>query len=170
MTVGAIGYYPFSHQTAFELLNGIVRGVLPELFEGCSKELRSFLACCLHKNPEHRMSAEELLLHPWLTKQNIEVEIIPNISNQARTKTETKTEIEIEEKLSSSSSSPPTEAFAKLVVEVQSDAERDTEVSSPADQEAKVSSQEERETSSQQEDDRKTASSTPEEILARSVT
>lgn len=32
-----------------------------------SKDLETFLKCCFQKDPEHRLTARELLVHPWIT-------------------------------------------------------------------------------------------------------
>jgi serine/threonine protein kinase len=66
----ANGEYPYpslSSANAFVLLSQIINDPAPTLsMDTFSPEFVDFIARCLHKEPEHRPQAHELLQHPWL--------------------------------------------------------------------------------------------------------
>ena len=68
----ADGQYPYSsfssaNPNAFVLLSQIINDPAPTLStETFSPTFADFVARCLHKEPEHRPQAHELLEHPWL--------------------------------------------------------------------------------------------------------
>jgi len=68
----ADGQYPYSsfssaNPNAFVLLSQIINDPAPTLStETFSPAFADFVARCLHKEPEHRPQAHELLEHPWL--------------------------------------------------------------------------------------------------------
>jgi hypothetical protein len=76
----ALGRFPYSAALKtgvyLDMMQVIVNGPSPSLPRlpdgsfggGWSREFVHFIACCLHKDPEQRATAEELLLHPWLSQ------------------------------------------------------------------------------------------------------
>ena len=68
----AEGHYPYSsfsvaNPNAFVLLSQIINDPAPTLStQTFSPAFADFVARCLHKEPEHRPQAGELLEHPWL--------------------------------------------------------------------------------------------------------
>jgi mitogen-activated protein kinase kinase 1 len=66
----ATSKYPFYEQsTCIEMAQTILEAKVPELPEGkFSIEFRDFLSQCLRRDPQTRLSAEELLSSPWLQR------------------------------------------------------------------------------------------------------
>ena len=60
-------YYEFD---AMQAMFRIVQDKCPPLPNDISDNLRDFLLKCFEKDPEKRLSAKELLFHPWLTQPN----------------------------------------------------------------------------------------------------
>lgn len=46
----------------------VLPGVVSSTREELSIELEDFLLRCLHRNPQERPTAQELLAHPWMEK------------------------------------------------------------------------------------------------------
>ncbi|CAM9823677.1 unnamed protein product [Discosporangium mesarthrocarpum] len=63
----AIGKYPLPKD--YWAMRQVMEGPLPQLAEGegCSAELLSFIEAMLRRDPEERLTAAELLEHPFLT-------------------------------------------------------------------------------------------------------
>eukprot|EP00053_Salpingoeca_punica_P012600 m.112987 g.112987 ORF g.112987 m.112987 type:complete len:439 (-) comp15989_c0_seq1:502-1818(-) len=55
-----------SNMSVFDLLGHIVDGEPPKLPESFSREFRDFVSKCLVKDPAHRASLAELMVHPWI--------------------------------------------------------------------------------------------------------
>lgn len=63
----ATGRYPFHEQAnCIEVAQTILDADIPQLPKEFSSNLKYFLSQCLHKNPEQRCAAEELLGSAWL--------------------------------------------------------------------------------------------------------
>ncbi|KAM5579941.1 mitogen-activated protein kinase kinase 5-like [Rosa sericea] len=63
-----IGRYPFSaHKGDWSLMWGICMSQPPEAPVYASRELRHFIACCLQREPKKRLSAAQLLQHPFIS-------------------------------------------------------------------------------------------------------
>jgi serine/threonine protein kinase len=64
----ATGLYPFhEHANCIEMAQTILDTDMPKLPHGkFSPELIDFCSSCLHRDPEKRLTAEQLLSHPWL--------------------------------------------------------------------------------------------------------
>ncbi|KAJ1406441.1 ser/thr kinase [Ochromonadaceae sp. CCMP2298] len=68
----ATGRYPFSeHANCIEVAQTILDAEIPALSAGFSLEFAAFLAQCLHKDPDRRLSAEMLLGSAWLQAYSI---------------------------------------------------------------------------------------------------
>eukprot|EP00270_Netrium_digitus_P008303 TRINITY_DN2475_c0_g1_i2.p1 TRINITY_DN2475_c0_g1~~TRINITY_DN2475_c0_g1_i2.p1 ORF type:complete len:390 (+),score=52.08 TRINITY_DN2475_c0_g1_i2:175-1344(+) len=73
----SIGRFPYSRpgvrrtfSNFFELMSTIVREPAPNVPETCSTNFRSFIDRCLQKDPSQRATAQELLLHPFITERS----------------------------------------------------------------------------------------------------
>tara|TARA_B110001452_G_scaffold261588_1_gene260551 strand:- start:107 stop:1345 length:1239 start_codon:yes stop_codon:yes gene_type:complete len=65
--LGAYPYPAYSSSNYFVLLSQIINDAAPALSpEQFSPEFVDFVALCLHKEPELRPQAQQLLQHPWL--------------------------------------------------------------------------------------------------------
>jgi len=65
--LGAYPYPAYSSSNYFVLLSQIINDAAPALSpEQFSPEFVDFVALCLHKEPELRPQAQQLLRHPWL--------------------------------------------------------------------------------------------------------
>ena len=65
--LGAYPYPAYSSSNYFVLLSQIINDAAPALStEQFSPEFVDFVAQCVHKEPEHRPQAQQLLEHPWL--------------------------------------------------------------------------------------------------------
>ena len=58
---------PFQALGNLAAIYQVVEGDTSPIPDNISDELASFLDGCFTRNPLHRMTAEELLQHPWLT-------------------------------------------------------------------------------------------------------
>uniref|UniRef100_A0A8C8R5N5 Tribbles pseudokinase 3 n=1 Tax=Pelusios castaneus TaxID=367368 RepID=A0A8C8R5N5_9SAUR len=60
-----VGRYPFLDTEPAMLFSRIRRGVF-SIPDGLSPKARCLVRCLLRKNPSERLTAQEILLHPWL--------------------------------------------------------------------------------------------------------
>lgn len=60
-----VGRYPFLDTEPATLFSKIRRGLF-SIPEGLSPQARCLIRCLLRKNPSERLTAREILLHPWL--------------------------------------------------------------------------------------------------------
>jgi serine/threonine-protein kinase 24/25/MST4 len=65
----ATGKVPYSDMKTFDAMTMIKEGEPPALEGYFSEDFKSFIACCLTKDPVERPSVEELLLHPFVNHQ-----------------------------------------------------------------------------------------------------
>ena len=61
------GMPPFQALGQLAAIYQIVEGDTSPIPSNISDELASFLDGCFLRNPAHRMTANELLVHPWIT-------------------------------------------------------------------------------------------------------
>ncbi|MEN2499262.1 MAG: Serine/threonine-protein kinase 24 [Marteilia pararefringens] len=76
---------PHYTQSAIRAIFAIVNSDPPEISENFSTQFRHFVACCLNKNPDKRLSIDELLKHPWFAKKmrkNVITELIVSIEKK----------------------------------------------------------------------------------------
>lgn len=65
----ATGKYPFyEHANCIEVAQIILDAEIPALPHGFSPSFQQFLCSCLNKDPDQRLSAEDLLRSPWLAQ------------------------------------------------------------------------------------------------------
>jgi len=68
----ALGKYPYPNSDGkfYQLLDTIIEDPVPELPDRFSPEFKDFISLCLKKNPSERPQAQELMEHPFVTKQD----------------------------------------------------------------------------------------------------
>jgi len=72
----AQGFFPYALTGVYlDMMQAVINGPSPAIprqpdgsFGKWSREFVHFISLCLHKDPEQRATAEELLLHPWMSK------------------------------------------------------------------------------------------------------
>ncbi|XP_028667821.1 tribbles homolog 3 [Erpetoichthys calabaricus] len=65
-----VGRYPFQDAEPAALFSKIRRGTY-SIPESLSPKAKCLIRCLLRKNPAERLSASEILLHPWLNSSNM---------------------------------------------------------------------------------------------------
>jgi serine/threonine protein kinase len=69
-----VSYPPFLHHTALGIKEKIIQGIYefhPEYWGHISREAKDFVSRLLTVDVELRMTAEEALLHPWVSTLDV---------------------------------------------------------------------------------------------------
>eukprot|EP01111_Echinosteliopsis_oligospora_P007662 TRINITY_DN22919_c0_g1_i1.p1 TRINITY_DN22919_c0_g1~~TRINITY_DN22919_c0_g1_i1.p1 ORF type:complete len:522 (+),score=105.61 TRINITY_DN22919_c0_g1_i1:533-2098(+) len=78
------GAPPYFHLNPIGAMFRIVQDPYPPFPSGISKDLETFLQCCFRKQPEHRLTANELLFHPWITSRTAALGKVPTAHDEIK--------------------------------------------------------------------------------------